>query len=145
MDKLLADQRLAGIWESVSAALKNSVAPETYGRWFAAISLVGVSEDQLDLEVPNSIYQLWIESNYLAVMQGAIVEVLHTPKKLVFHFAESPAAAEEKAPGNGSQPVAAEVAPRPAQPKTDAIKAAVDDQKAPPPQLPHRTQFPLHF
>ena len=74
------------IWERIAAAIKPQVGADTYARWFAAIELVRADEQSLTLRVPNNIYQLWIESNYMPLVQQAIMGVLGAPRQLKFTF-----------------------------------------------------------
>jgi chromosomal replication initiator protein len=57
--------------------------------WFAAIELVQADEMALILQVPNTIYQFWIESNYLNVVQSAAMSVLGSPREFKFRAADS--------------------------------------------------------
>ena len=55
--------------------MKAEVSADTYDRWFQEIELVELDDEELTLRVPNNIYQLWIESNYLSLLRAAIVLV----------------------------------------------------------------------
>ncbi len=134
MDNLLANQHLGDIWTSISERIEKAVPAETFGRWFKGISLVGVNEEQLELQVPNSIFQLWIESNYMGVVQDAIVRVLHSPKKLVFRFAEAPAGELAAPPEPASTDLAADLEKEKAPPAR--LTEPMDDRRAPPPSSP---------
>lgn len=72
------------IWERIAAVIRAQVNADTFGRWFADIALVGADEQKLVFRAPNNIYQLWIETNYLPLVQGAIVEVLGAPRQIQF-------------------------------------------------------------
>ena len=85
------------IWESIANAIRPQVSGDTFQRWFAGIALVQADEQQLTLRVPNNIYQLWIESNYMPMVQNAIMEILGAPRQLRFVFGE-PAPAAASAP-----------------------------------------------
>ncbi len=61
---------------------------DTFQRWFKAIELAAADEEQLTLRVPNNIFQLWIESNYLPLLNDAIFTVLGSPRALRFVIAE---------------------------------------------------------
>ena len=76
------------IWENISAAIQPQVSPDTFQRWFAAIGLVRADEQELTLRVPNNIYQFWIESNYMPLVQSAIMGVLGAPRHVRFVFKE---------------------------------------------------------
>ena len=88
------------IWESIAAALKPQVNADTYQRWFAAIALVCADEQTMTLRVPNNIYQLWIESNYMPLLQNAVMGVLGAPRQVKFVFGE-----ETVPPGTGQVPL----------------------------------------
>ena len=79
------------IWESIAAALKPQVNADTYQRWFAAIALMRADEQTMTLRVPNNIYQLWIESNYMPLLQNAVMSVLGAPRQVKFVFGENDA------------------------------------------------------
>ena len=61
---------------------------DTYERWFSRTRLLEADEDSLTLEVPNNIYQVWIETNYMDTLQGAIKEVLNAGHRIRFEFSE---------------------------------------------------------
>jgi chromosomal replication initiator protein len=66
------------------------LGPEAFQRWFAAIELVQADEIGLTLRVPNIIYQFFIESNYLNVVQTAVISVLGgKPRQIKFRTTES--------------------------------------------------------
>jgi chromosomal replication initiator protein len=81
-------ETLRQIWENISASIQPQVSPDTFQRWFAAVGLVRADEQELTLRVPNNIYQLWIESNYMPLVQSAIMGVLGAPRHVRFVFNE---------------------------------------------------------
>ena len=74
------------IWESIAEAIKPQVNIDTYQRWFAGITLMRADEQEMTLRVPNNIYQLWIESNYMPLLQTAVMNVLGAPRQVKFVF-----------------------------------------------------------
>jgi chromosomal replication initiator protein len=76
------------IWEEIANGIRPHVSPDAFQRWFAALELVQTDETALVLQVPNTIYQLWIESNYLSLVQGAVSSVLGSPREIRFIVAE---------------------------------------------------------
>src|SRR5208283_5234613 len=48
-----------------------------------------VSKGGLTFQVPNTIYQFWIEGNYLNVVQSAAMSVLGSPREIKFRAADS--------------------------------------------------------
>ena len=51
--------------------------------------LVRADEIALTFQVPNTIYQFWIESNYLNVVESAAMFVLGSPREIKFRAADS--------------------------------------------------------
>jgi len=116
---------LAAVWEAIAKAMKAEVSVDTFNRWFRDIRLVELDEKNLTLEVPNNIYQLWIESNYLGMLRTAVLVELGGERTICFALAGSaespapnpPAAAndtpsetEETAPAESAAPRAAATA-----------------------------------
>ncbi|HWH90817.1 MAG TPA: DnaA/Hda family protein, partial [Candidatus Binatia bacterium] len=66
------DKKCAQLWQRLSAALKPQISADSFKRWFSAVELVEAKEKSITLTVPNNIYQLWIESNYMPALQNAI-------------------------------------------------------------------------
>lgn len=84
VDNLTIEDRYQKIWDEIGARLRVSVSEDTYNRWFASIQMVGASEEEIKLRVPNNIYQLWIETNYMPALQSALMEVLHSNPAIRF-------------------------------------------------------------
>jgi chromosomal replication initiation ATPase DnaA len=72
------------IWEEIALNIRPHVSPDAFQRWFAALELVQADEATLVFEVPNTIYQLWIESNYLNLVESAALSVLGSPREIRF-------------------------------------------------------------
>lgn len=88
------------IWEQIAAAIRPKVGGDTFVRWFADITLVRADEQSLLLSVPNNIYQLWIETNYMPLLQAAILEVLGATRQVQFAASEGAEAAPDALPSN---------------------------------------------
>ena len=116
--KMPIEQSFRQTWEEVAAGIRPHVSSDAFQRWFAAIELAHADEKQLIFQVPNTIYQLWIESNYLQLLQAATMQVLGGEREIKFCVAE-PAAG----------PVLAEPEQR-AEPETKVAKAADKDPEA---------------
>src|ERR1700686_1276336 len=78
-----------GIWREIAGAMRLHLSADVFQRWFAAIELVQADEYALTLQVPNCIYQFWIESSYLNVVQSAVISVLGSARALKFRAADS--------------------------------------------------------
>src|SRR3984957_5093150 len=78
-----------GIWREIASGIRVRLSPDVFQRWFAGIELVQANEIALTFQTPNSIYQFWIESNYLDIVQSAAMSVLGSPREIKFRAAES--------------------------------------------------------
>ena len=97
------EENFALIWKHIADAIRPEVSGDTFQRWFKALQLLQADESKITLRVPNNIYQLWIETNYMGLLQAAILKVLGTPRQVHFTICESlereetPEASGEKA------------------------------------------------
>jgi len=78
------DKKCTQLWQRLSATLKSQVSADSFKRWFSAVELVEASDNSLTFRVPNNIYQFWIESNYMAALQNAIITTLGGPRGVKF-------------------------------------------------------------
>jgi chromosomal replication initiator protein len=78
------DKKCTQLWQRLSATLKSQVSADSFKRWFSAVELVEASDKSLTFRVPNNIYQFWIESNYMAALQDAIITALGGPRGIKF-------------------------------------------------------------
>ena len=78
------DKKCTQLWQRLAATLKSQVSADSFKRWFSAVELVEASDKSLTFRVPNNIYQFWIESNYMAALQDAIITALGGPRSIKF-------------------------------------------------------------
>jgi chromosomal replication initiator protein len=78
----------APLWESLSAAIRSRVSPDSFNRWFSGVSVLSSTDDQITLGVPNPIHQFFIESNYSHLMNSAIEEVCGAARTLILECAQ---------------------------------------------------------
>src|SRR6201984_3275552 len=83
------EESYRGIWDEIASGIQPHVSVDAFQRWFAAIELIQADELALTFQVPNTIYQLWIESNYLNLVQSATLSVLGSPRQIKFRVMES--------------------------------------------------------
>jgi chromosomal replication initiator protein len=76
------------IWREIASEIKLHLSADAFQRWFAAIELVQADETALTLQVPNTIYQFWIESNYVNVVRSAAMSVLGSQRAINFRAAD---------------------------------------------------------
>jgi chromosomal replication initiator protein len=84
VNNLGMDKKCAQLWQRLSAALKPQISPDSFKRWFSTVELVEAKDKSITLTVPNNIYQLWIESNYMPALQNAIITTFGGPRYVKF-------------------------------------------------------------
>jgi chromosomal replication initiator protein len=89
---------LPALWNDIATALKAELNSDAFTRWFKDIELLSLDAQRLTLRVPNNIFQLWIESNYLPILRAAIMLVLGEPRSVHFVHADETAAPAKEAP-----------------------------------------------
>lgn len=72
------------IWSRICEELKSLISPDAFKRWFSPITLTSLEEGRLVLGVDNSIYQYWIEENYLTQLREASELAIGQPVEVVF-------------------------------------------------------------
>jgi chromosomal replication initiator protein len=77
-----------GLWREIANEIRLHLSADAFQRWFASIELVQADEIALTFQVPNSIYQFWIESNYLDVVRSAAMSVLGSSPEIKFRSAD---------------------------------------------------------
>jgi chromosomal replication initiator protein len=77
-----------GLWREIASGIRLHLSADAFQRWFASIELVQADEITLTFQVPNSIYQFWIESNYLDVMRSTAMSVLGSSPEIKFRCAD---------------------------------------------------------
>jgi chromosomal replication initiator protein len=84
VNNFVMDKKCAQLWQRLSAALKPQISADSFKRWFSNVALVEAKEKSITLTVPNNIYQLWIESNYMPALQNAIIATLGSSRAVKF-------------------------------------------------------------
>ena len=101
------EENFITLWNHIADIIRAEVGPDTFKRWFMPVELAQTDETQLTLRVPNNIFQLWIESNYMPLLQSAIFKVLGAPHKVKLVFDGE---AQEAPKKKHQQPAAQEIA-----------------------------------
>ncbi|MBU3665426.1 MAG: chromosomal replication initiator protein DnaA [Chthoniobacterales bacterium] len=98
---------LDAVWEQVASALKAELGEGVYDRWFSSLQLTGLTSKALTLAIPNSIYQVWIESNYAAQVQAALLTVFGSRRAVEFVVDNCGSKTEPAAPASEASVAAA--------------------------------------
>jgi chromosomal replication initiator protein len=89
-----SDGGLDALWSQISSALRGELGDGVFDRWFSTLRLAEANSHEVALVIPNSIYQVWIESNYGSQLQAALMTVFGAKRKITFRV-ENGTATEE--------------------------------------------------
>jgi chromosomal replication initiator protein len=89
VNKFVMEESYRRIWDQIASEIQPHVSGDAFQRWFTAIELVQADELAITFQVPNTIYQLWIESNYLSLVQSATLAVLGSPRIIKFRVIDN--------------------------------------------------------
>ena len=93
---------LTNIWASICLELQQVVSVDAVSRWFRPLRVHKYANKTLTLSSDNSIYQYWIEENYLSQLKATAARVLGESVSIIFHAHDTPKPA-----------IASEVEPKP--------------------------------
>lgn len=76
---------LETLWNQACSHLKTVLHGDVYARWFAIIHPVSLTGDVLILSVDNDFHQMWLEENYVSLIQNAL-RTSGAPESLTIRF-----------------------------------------------------------
>ncbi len=80
----IEEKALTLIWKQTEVDLRTAIGDAAYDRWFLPLNLVRVSDSETSISVPNSIYSIWVETNYKADLEKVIAKYLKNHGELKF-------------------------------------------------------------
>ncbi len=107
----------ASVWSKACRHLRETLSRDVFDRWIAVIEARSLEDGTLVLGVQNNFYQIWLEKNYLSLIEDALAAVHGERLKIVFEVIRDPA--------GGALPLADLPPPAPA--------SLVKERAAPPP------------
>lgn len=100
------------LWIQICADLQQVVSADAVNRWFSPIRIESLEKDDLVLRADNTIYQYWIEENYLPQLRGVVTRILERPVRIQFAQASTLAAAPAASKSSEPEEKEVESAPR---------------------------------
>ncbi|HIG27474.1 MAG TPA: chromosomal replication initiator protein DnaA [Verrucomicrobiales bacterium] len=89
------------LWESAQERLQKILNKEIYNLWFAPIQVQSLEEEIIVLEVANDFCEVWLQDNYLGLIQEVLGQL--TGRRLKVQFVVSGVAEESDDKGKKSQ------------------------------------------
>ncbi|MDZ4816926.1 MAG: chromosomal replication initiator protein DnaA [Verrucomicrobiota bacterium] len=78
------------VWAACCQKLQKDVNADTFQRWFSNLKPLAFEQDRLVLVVPNNIYQIWIEDNYLTLMKSHLASITGRHIEIEFRADDEP-------------------------------------------------------
>ncbi|HES59899.1 MAG: chromosomal replication initiator protein DnaA [Calditrichaceae bacterium] len=72
------------IWGSIKNIIKENINQRSYKTWFEPMQIISLTDDSLELSVPNRFFCEWIDNHYPNLMQNAIAQILGESKKIKY-------------------------------------------------------------
>ncbi|HEY6839349.1 MAG TPA: chromosomal replication initiator protein DnaA, partial [Geobacteraceae bacterium] len=95
------------LWLEVQANIAKVLTPQSFSTWIKPIRFLGVTDNILELEVPNKFVKDWIHETYLPMIQEAVCSLAGSALRIEFkvgdaqrHHTEAPK--EETPPGRSA-------------------------------------------
>ncbi len=97
------DDHFQPIWEQVTNHLTPLISEDAFERWFAPVKLTKACDAEFCLQVPNNIYQLWIESNYQDQLKAAIMASLGSNPAISYSIDKASAKGQDAKPAKSAK------------------------------------------
>jgi chromosomal replication initiator protein len=78
------------IWAAAQQRLRTMLSTDIYNLWFAPVTVHVLEGDTLTLDVANDFCEVWLQENYLDVLQRVTAQVSGQPLKIQFRVAGTP-------------------------------------------------------
>ena len=77
------------LWQKTCYELQKLISPDAFKRWFSPVKPVSLESGRLVLNVDNSIYQFWIEGNYLPQLKESLALAFGRDVEVMFEVGSS--------------------------------------------------------
>jgi chromosomal replication initiator protein len=94
------------VWTAAQQVLRTLLTPEIYNLWFASLRASSLNGDGLVLEVSNEFCELWLQDNYLSLLNDVLAQVTGQRLEVAFKVRASelaPRTWPEQAGLNGAE------------------------------------------
>jgi chromosomal replication initiator protein len=92
------ETRADDLWNTISAALRDTLTASTYETWFGQAEPRSLSDGRLVVEVPNDFTREWVEGHFLDLVSRAAADALGHEAVVTFAVAERTTPREPASP-----------------------------------------------
>jgi len=90
------------LWDRTCQELQKLISPDAFTRWFQPLTLLEFRAGKVVLGIENTIYQYWIEENYMPVLEGAFQTVTGKDVTVEFRAESKENGSDASLPATGS-------------------------------------------
>ncbi|MGA0845974.1 MAG: chromosomal replication initiator protein DnaA [Luteolibacter sp.] len=94
------DQPEIDPWPAICEALRKQVGKDAFHRWFRAAEWAGADNGEAVIRLPGAIHQVWIETNFMAELNQAVVSVVDSARSVRTELSEPKSSPSQDAPKN---------------------------------------------
>jgi len=81
------------IWHAAQGLLRSMLSTDIYSLWFAPVQAMALEEDVIVLQVANDFCELWLQKNYLELLQHVVTHAAGKDLQVRFQVASADTAA----------------------------------------------------
>ena len=78
------------IWKAVLEYVHDEISHEDYQVWMKPIMLLSVTEQFIEVEVPNKFFEDWLRENYLSLIKEALLHAVGRECEILFKLRKNP-------------------------------------------------------
>jgi chromosomal replication initiator protein len=94
----MTKNELQATWLKVLVKVQESLSPVICEQWLEPVTPVRLDENALTLAAPNDFSKKWIQDRYVPILEDAVQDVLHAPRKIELVSLDLPVATDEDEP-----------------------------------------------
>ncbi|SHJ50248.1 chromosomal replication initiator protein DnaA [Malonomonas rubra DSM 5091] len=89
---------MKNIWQTTLKKLEKNISPQNFSTWIKPINFISITDDQVNLEVPNKFIKGWIKDNYQKVIEEAISDIGTVNYRISISINDNPEIREKPQP-----------------------------------------------
>ncbi len=71
-------------WKAILNVIQQNINKRSFSTWFAPVKSLKISNDSIEVKVPNRFFCEWIDNHYADLLQNAIAQVLGDSRKVKY-------------------------------------------------------------
>lgn len=76
------------IWNQCLAVVGHKISQQSFDIWLKPLKLLNMTENSIDLEVPNKFFRDWLSENYQSLIEDVLYQITKNQYSVHFHLKE---------------------------------------------------------